>query len=188
MNRLELIVIFTLLDNLKLSIRQPERLVREESDSLLYRGIGQPCGGSFRDTCHRKSHRRRNRDWRSRRSSGRFEKVVLHRFSDRFLCMNKPDRRSPVLAMGDRKPRWSRSDAERFKLWLFESVERVDALTRAASIRMTDDDRDEVASLLSTCDPQQFRYLCGKLEEIMERLQLWHDQIGDVRDRQSSHH
>jgi hypothetical protein len=89
--------------------------------------------------------------------------------------------------MGDKKPRWHRPDAEQFKRWLLESVERVDALTRAATIRFTDVDRDEVTTSLSTCDVQQLRYLCGKLEEIMACLQIWHDQIRDVHDRRSSY-
>jgi hypothetical protein len=90
---------------------------------------------------------------------------------------------NPDLTMGDKRPRWNRSDAERSKRWLLENVEMVDALTRAVTIRMSDIDRDTFASSLSTLDVQQLRYLCGKLDEIMARLQVWHDQIRDALDR-----
>jgi hypothetical protein len=85
--------------------------------------------------------------------------------------------------MGDKKSRWNRSDAEQFKRRLIEDVERVDALTRAGTIRIADADRDKLGASLSTCDVQQFNYLLVKLQEIMANLVIWHDHLRDALDR-----
>ena len=82
--------------------------------------------------------------------------------------------------MANHQPRRFRSDAEQFKHWLIENVERVDALTRAATIRICDVDRDKLTSSLSTLDVLQLRYLRVKLDETLARLQDWNDKIGDA--------
>ena len=81
--------------------------------------------------------------------------------------------------MGDKKPRWDRPESERFKRWFFERIEGVDALTRAIATRVSEVDNDRFASLISTCDHQDRRYIRAKLGEIIERLKVWDDQLAE---------
>jgi hypothetical protein len=87
--------------------------------------------------------------------------------------------------MRDRQPRrhrnhWDRTEAERFDRWFSETVESVDALTLAATVRITGDGPSELAEKLSASDPRRLQYLRMKLAEIVVRIRDWDDQLDDI--------
>ncbi len=87
--------------------------------------------------------------------------------------------------MGDGQPcwhrnHWDRTEVERFDRWFTETVESVDALSHAATVRIAGDGQGRLAEKLSASDPQRLQYLRKKLAEIVVRLRDWENQLGEI--------